>query len=1079
VADLDNDGQKEVVFGCKDGRVYCLTFPNLVFRWSFPTGAAVDSSPAIADLDPTQPGLEIVAGSDNGRVYALSAPGNFLWQFQTGGPVDSSPAVGDVDDDGAPEVVVGSDDGHMYVLRANGAQAAMFPPSGQPAIGAVDSSPAIADLYGTPGVEIAVGSDDGNLYILKFSPGPPPSFFQLRAFALGGEINSSPVVAEIDPNPGRLPPGSPDFRDYYEVVVGVRLAGGTGRVVALSTLAGNPLWQFNTAQPVDSSPAVAELNHSGELEILFGSHDRSVYCLKASYGADAGGNYTVNEGEPLLLDGGNSSGPPGRVLNYYWDLDHDGEFDDATGAQATNTWTAHGEYAVSLLVVDPVSSFAAVDEARVAVLDLGPTAHLTGPTNFFERDTNTFDAGGSASSPDPIVAYEWDWNYNGLAFLGTTGSVTADHAWPLPGTYTVAVRVTDQDGSTDLATLTVQVQLKDTDGDGISDYLDNCPTVFNPDQADRDGDGTGDVCDDDRDGDGVPNLTDNCPDTPNPDQADLNHDGVGDVCDADRDGDGVPNLTDNCPDTSNTNQADCDGDGIGDVCDNLDNAPPLLTCPPDVSVEQTSPEGATVTFLATAADGCDPSPLVTSNGLAVYPPGRTPVVFIAQDAAGNRSTATVAVTVRDKTPPTVALVTPPNGAVLNYCVPLPVAFTVSDAADTNPTVMLRCNGRVVRSPVAPAFLLEGMNLLEVIATDRSGNVGTATAAFTLNERRLRVVAWGDNTFGQTNVPPGLRNVRAIAAGAAHNLCLKASGYVTAWGDNTFGQTNVPSDLGDVVAVAAGGRHSLALERDGAIIAWGANDAGQTNVPPDAANAVAIAAGEAHSLALLQDGTVVAWGSNTNGQTNVPTNLREAVAIAAGHTHSLALTRQGSLVGWGDNGFGQLEPPDNLGPVTAIAAGGWHSLALLANGTVAAWGRNSSGQTNVPSWLSNVVAIAAGERHSAALRADGQVVVWGDAPAVPPGLADVAALAANGRHNLALVGGAPLPPEPPWFLGISFQPGLVQLQAAVEASWNYRLEVSANLQDWSPAHTFTNASSIVTYTDTSPPEASRFYRLVCP
>lgn len=59
--------------------------------------------------------------------------------------------------------------------------------------------------------------------------------------------------------------------------------------------------------------------------------------------------------------------------------------------------------------------------------------------------------------------------------------------------------------------------VQDSDGDGIVDDDDNCPTVPNEDQADFDGDGTGDACDDDVDGDGVVNDDDRCADTTVPD----------------------------------------------------------------------------------------------------------------------------------------------------------------------------------------------------------------------------------------------------------------------------------------------------------------------------------------------------------------------------------------------------------------------------------------------------------------------------------------------------------------------------------------------------------------------------------
>jgi hypothetical protein len=46
----------------------------------------------------------------------------------------------------------------------------------------------------------------------------------------------------------------------------------------------------------------------------------------------------------------------------------------------------------------------------------------------------------------------------------------------------------------------------DSDSDGIPDIADNCPSVFNISQADLDGDGIGDACDEDIDGDGWENA---------------------------------------------------------------------------------------------------------------------------------------------------------------------------------------------------------------------------------------------------------------------------------------------------------------------------------------------------------------------------------------------------------------------------------------------------------------------------------------------------------------------------------------------------------------------------------------------
>jgi hypothetical protein len=61
---------------------------------------------------------------------------------------------------------------------------------------------------------------------------------------------------------------------------------------------------------------------------------------------------------------------------------------------------------------------------------------------------------------------------------------------------------------------------------------------------------------------------------------------------------------------------------------------------------------------------------------------------------------------------------------------------------------------------------------------------------------------------------------AIAGGSGFSLALQASGKVVAWGYNYFGETNVPPGLSNVVAIAGSGDDGLALQSKGVVVAWG-------------------------------------------------------------------------------------------------------------------------------------------------------------------------------------------------------------------------------------------------------------------
>jgi alpha-tubulin suppressor-like RCC1 family protein len=325
---------------------------------------------------------------------------------------------------------------------------------------------------------------------------------------------------------------------------------------------------------------------------------------------------------------------------------------------------------------------------------------------------------------------------------------------------------------------------------------------------------------------------------------------------------------------------------------------------------------------------------------------------------------------------------------------------------------------IARPPNPPAGTVVGWGDL-AIPYVAPGTRFTTIAAGSLHSLAIKsdgtVVAWGNDSGGQSAVPAGLSNVIAIAGGGyglpSHSLALKSDGTIVAWGNNyNGGQGTVPLGLSGVIGVAAGSQHNLALKSDGTVFAWGDYTRGQTNIPVGLGGVVAIAAGGYHNLALKSDGTVVAWGDNGWGQTNIPAGLNGVIAVAAAYLHSLALKSDGTVVAWGGaNSSGEISVPAGLKGVTAIAAKGYHSLALKSDGTVVAWGDNSSGQSAVPAGLSNVIAIAAGEEHSLALKSDDRTIVaWGASdygqtmvPGILRGITGLASGGWMGGHDLAL------------------------------------------------------------------------------
>ncbi|MGB3799925.1 MAG: thrombospondin type 3 repeat-containing protein, partial [Lewinella sp.] len=252
----------------------------------------------------------------------------------------------------------------------------------------------------------------------------------------------------------------------------------------------------------------------------------------------------------------------------------------------------------------------AANQAPIAIASLRPDVGVA-PLSVRMDGSESMDLDGF------IADYSWTWN------SGSANGAVARETFDL-GEYDITLTVTDDRGETGTTTthLSVLAIGGDEDGDGVPNEEDVCPLIPNPSQilptfyADLDNDGLGDpnvfVENCTAPPGYVENRLDNCPNTTSADVTDTDGDGIGDICDDDIDGDGVPNeddcnpynssegrLTvyyadldsdgfgdpnnsitactapegyvidgsDNCPDVYNPDQMDTDGDGVGNTCD--------------------------------------------------------------------------------------------------------------------------------------------------------------------------------------------------------------------------------------------------------------------------------------------------------------------------------------------------------------------------------------------------------------------------------------------------------------------------------------------------------------------------------
>ena len=152
-----------------------------------------------------------------------------------------------------------------------------------------------------------------------------------------------------------------------------------------------------------------------------------------------------------------STDADGTVASVDWDLDDDGQYDDASGGSASRSFATPGPHTVGMRATDDDGGTATAAHSVLV---------LAGPSGGFGWTPSAPRAGEpvtfTSSSTDPdgsIVSTQWDLDGNG-EFNDASGA-TVERSFPTPGSYTVRVRVTDNDGITGSAEHTVVVTAPD------------------------------------------------------------------------------------------------------------------------------------------------------------------------------------------------------------------------------------------------------------------------------------------------------------------------------------------------------------------------------------------------------------------------------------------------------------------------------------------------------------------------------------------------------------------------------------------------------------------------------------------
>ncbi|HEX7329952.1 MAG TPA: PKD domain-containing protein [Pyrinomonadaceae bacterium] len=174
-----------------------------------------------------------------------------------------------------------------------------------------------------------------------------------------------------------------------------------------------------------------------------------------------------NGAVPLTVNfTGSATDKDGTIVKFEWDFEGDGTFDftSATTGNATHTFNTAGTFN-SLFRVTDNEGLTGTARATTTAIRVGPpgspTATITLPATPITINaplTVSFNGTGTDAN-GTITKFEWDFDGNGVFDFSSTTSAATTFRYESPGTFTAALRVTDNEGLTGIDTVDITVNI--------------------------------------------------------------------------------------------------------------------------------------------------------------------------------------------------------------------------------------------------------------------------------------------------------------------------------------------------------------------------------------------------------------------------------------------------------------------------------------------------------------------------------------------------------------------------------------------------------------------------------------------